>query len=117
MDQCSIKNQVIRITVFVNPSKLGRKVVAFIGLQVDLKNVDSICSQVSGYPEVESVMMLTSGYNIMATVVVPDLKSLYGIIVGRLAGISGIHRIDPLIRAELIKRTYMKANIEDIFRS
>ncbi len=111
-----IENQVIRITVFISNSLLGHTVVAIVGLQVDLKRVDEICTRVSGYPQVESVMMLTSGYNILATVIVPDLKSLYRFIVSELANVDGILYVEPLIRADLIKRTYIKSNIEDIFR-
>ena len=111
-----IKNQVIRITVFANPAKLGQKVVAFIGLQVNLKDIDTVCSRLSAYPQVESVMILTSGYNILTIAVVPDLRSLSDFIFREIASIDGILNVETLIRAELIKRTYIKANIEDMLR-
>jgi DNA-binding Lrp family transcriptional regulator len=111
-----IENEVIQITVLANPIKLVQRTLAFLFLQTELKAIDKIYDRLSGMPQVKSLMVLMNGYNILTVVVLPDPQSLSRFIVDKIASIEGVLNIDTLIRSEIKKRTYLKADIDDILR-
>ena len=109
-----IRNEVIKITVVPNPSKLlGFSAVAYLGLQSELKKVDRISDELSSFPEVYTVMTLMSSFSMLAIVVLPNFELLYKFIIDKIAHINGVIKIETLVRAELRKRTYLAFNLEE----
>ena len=108
-----IRNDVIKITVVPNPSKLlGFSVVAYLGLQTELKKIDRISDEISSFPEVYTAMTLMSSFSILAIVVLPNFELLYKFIIDKIAPINSVIKVETLIRAELVKRTYLAFNLE-----
>jgi Lrp/AsnC family transcriptional regulator for asnA, asnC and gidA len=109
-----IRNEVIKITVVPNPSKLlGFSAVAYLGLQAELKKIDRISDELSSFPEVYTVMTLMSSFSMLAIVVLPNFELLYKFITNKIAPIDGMIKVETLIRAELVKRTYLAFNLEE----
>ena len=110
-----IKNHVIKITVVPNPPRLlGYSAIAYLGLQVELGNINEICKELASLPEVHLIMTLMSGFSILCVVVLPNLEDLYKFIIGRISQIDGVYNVETSIRAELRKRTYLAFNIEEV---
>jgi len=111
------KNNVIKITVVPNPTKLGHSIVAFLGIQAELSKLNEICAQFSEYSQVPSVMTLMNGYNILALVVQPSLQELSKFVTNEIARIDGVINVETLIRAEFKKRTYLGFDLEERLRN
>jgi Lrp/AsnC family transcriptional regulator, regulator for asnA, asnC and gidA len=112
-----IKTNIIRISLLVNPIKLGHSFLAYLGLQTELLKTTQIGSQLFNYPQVSSVITLMNGYNILAIVIVPDLQSLSNFIKNEVATIDGILNIETFVRSEFKKGTYLKFNLEGMLYS
>lgn len=108
-----IRKKAIQITVVPNPTKMGNTIVAFLGIQVDLKRINEICSHLSSYPQMPAVMTLMNGYNIFTVVSHPNLQALFKFIKDEIAVIKGVQNIETLIRAEFRKRTYLGFDLEE----
>jgi len=108
-----IDQRVIEITVVPNPAKLTETIIAFVGLQVELARINDVRTQLSGYPQVPSVMTLMNGYNILAVVISPNLEVILRFISNEIARIEGVFNVETLIRAEFKKRTYLAFDLEE----
>jgi Lrp/AsnC family transcriptional regulator for asnA, asnC and gidA len=103
-----IKNDIIKISVVPNHTKLlGFRAVAYVLINAEPNKVDSICEQLSTYPEVHNVITLVNRYNIFAVLVLKDHATLYKFITNEISLINGVIKIDTLMRNELRKRTYV----------
>ena len=103
-----IKKDIIKITVVPNHMKLlGYSAVAYLAIQAEPRKVDEICAQLSSFPEIHSVMTLINRYNILAIIVMQNYEALYKFITEKISMIDSVIEVEPLMRAELRKRTYV----------
>ncbi len=107
-----LKKNVIEITIVPNPTRLGRPVVAYVGLYVKPRQVDKVAARLSGYSQIPQVMTLMNGYDILAVVTFKDLEVLSRFIMKEIASIDGVVNIETLVRAEFKKRTYLGFDFE-----
>jgi DNA-binding Lrp family transcriptional regulator len=107
-----VKKNVIHITIVPNPTKLGRPVVAYVGLYVKPHQVDKVASRLSEYSQIPQVMTLLNGYDILAVVTFKDLEVLSRFIMKEIASIDGVTNVETLVRAEFKKRTYLGFDFE-----
>ena len=109
-----VRKGIIEIAVVANPTKLGRHVVAFLGLQVVPSKINEVFSKLADYPHFPLLMTLVSGYNILAVASLPDLDELLKFITNEIALIEGVSKVETLIRAEFKKRTYLGFDLEEM---
>lgn len=103
-----IKKDVIKITVVPNHTKLlGYSAVAYLAIQAEPRKVNEICERLSTFPEVHSILTLINRYNILAIIVMPTYEDLYKFITEKISMIESVLEVEPLMRAELKKRTYV----------
>jgi DNA-binding Lrp family transcriptional regulator len=107
-----IKKNVIQITIVPNPTKLGRSIVAYVGLKVKSTCIDTVAAKLSGYTQIPQIMTLINGYDILAVVTLSNLEALYKFIVDEIASVEGVENIETLVRAEFKKRTYLGFDFE-----
>jgi Lrp/AsnC family transcriptional regulator, regulator for asnA, asnC and gidA len=107
-----VKKNVIHITIVPNPTKLGRPVVAYVGLYVKPHQVDRVAARLSEYSQIPQVMTLMNGYDILAVVTFKDLEVLSKFIMKEIASIDGVTNVETLVRAEFKKRTYLGFDFE-----
>jgi Lrp/AsnC family transcriptional regulator, regulator for asnA, asnC and gidA len=107
-----VKRNVIQITIAPNPTKLGRPIVAYVGMKVQSNKLDKVASQLSAYSQVPQVMTLISGYDILAVVAFSNLEELSKFIMKEIASIEGVINVETLVRAEFRKRTYLGFDFE-----
>jgi DNA-binding Lrp family transcriptional regulator len=107
-----VKKNIIQITIVPNPTKLGRPVVAYVGLYVKPHQLDRVASQLSEYSQIPQVTTLMNGYDILAVVTFKDLEALSKFIMKEMASIDGVVNVETLVRAEFKKRTYLGFDFE-----
>jgi len=113
-----IKKDVIKITVVPNHTKLlGFSAVAYLAIKVKPSRVDEICAHLSAFPEVHSIMTLINRYSILAIIVMSSYESLYEFINEKISMIEGVFEVDPLMRANLKKRTYVYISEDQILKN
>ena len=55
-----------------------------------------------------------NGYEILAVIVSPDLEDLYKFLTHKIAPMAGVLNMETLVRAELIKSTYLSLDPEEL---
>lgn len=100
------KEEIIKITAMRNPSKLGYLANAYGVLHADLNKVNTICANLSVYPEVHLIMTLMSGFEILFGMHFPNPEIMYKFIVDKVAQIDGVLNIETFVCAETRKRSY-----------
>jgi DNA-binding Lrp family transcriptional regulator len=101
-----LKEDVVRIRASTNPASLGYHYHALVFIQVESYNIESTCTRLGEYPEINRLIRLANGYDIYISIMAKTADSLYEFIREKLAPLPGITKVDTLIRAELIKRYY-----------
>ena len=100
------KEEIIKITAIRNPSKWGYLANAYSVIHADLNKVNTICDNLSVYPEVHLVMTLMSGFEILFGMHFPNPEVMYDFIVEKIAQIDGVSNIETFVCAETRKRSY-----------
>jgi Lrp/AsnC family transcriptional regulator for asnA, asnC and gidA len=100
------KQEIIKISAIRNPSKWGYLANAYSVLHADLNKVDTICDNLSTFPEVHLIMTLMSGFEILLGIHLPSPEMMYKFFVDKIAPIKGISNIETFVCAETLKRSY-----------
>jgi DNA-binding Lrp family transcriptional regulator len=100
------KEEIIKITAIRNPSKWGYLANAYSVLHADLNKVNTICANLSAYPEIHLIMTLMSGFEILFGMHFPNPELMYEFIVNKIAQIDGVFNIETFVCAETRKRSY-----------
>jgi Lrp/AsnC family transcriptional regulator for asnA, asnC and gidA len=101
-----VKEDFIRVTAVPNPSKLGYSSDALIALRAVQSEINHICDELSGYPEVHMVMTVMTGFDILVGIHLPNPEMLFNFIKDRIAGLDGVSGIETFAQAEIRKRYY-----------
>jgi Lrp/AsnC family transcriptional regulator for asnA, asnC and gidA len=98
-----IDEEIIRVVAIPDPSKLGRRTAALIGLQVDPALVDSVSVQLSEIDDVQYVAITTGAYDIFLWVALGTPEELSLFLRDRLGAISGIRRTETFVNLVIKK--------------
>ena len=113
-----IKKNVIKITVVPDHTKMpGYGAVAYLAIQAEPRKVEEICAYLSTFPEIHSILTLINRYNILAIIVMQNYEALYKFITEKISMIDSVVDVEPLMRAELRKRTYVYIEDEQILKN
>jgi len=98
------KNGVIkRFTIEVDPSKVGMKTVAIVGIQVDPTRLLEAAQSLCEFKEIKCVATSTGDHMIMTEIWAKNGKELTEIISEKIGAIEGVERICPAIILEKLK--------------
>lgn len=92
-----------KFTIIVDPSKIGLKSVAIIGLDVDPAKLLEACEKLSQIPEIRYVATSTGDHVIMTEVWATDGRHLSQIISEKIGKIEGVKKVCPALILEKIK--------------
>lgn len=99
-----LRDGVIAIKAIPSPANMGYKAAAFIGLTVDLKQIDNICAQLVDNIHINLLVTCFGGFNILLIVYFQDWPMLETFIKEELPGIKGVNRINTYLISEAKKR-------------
>lgn len=102
-----LRKNIIKIMAIPNPSRLGFNTSAYITLHADSTKVNDICSELSHYREVHTIMTLINNVDIIVGVHFPTSEVLYDFILEKIAYLEGVLDIETIIRAEVNKTLYV----------
>ncbi|MGQ9550982.1 MAG: winged helix-turn-helix transcriptional regulator [Candidatus Bathycorpusculaceae bacterium] len=98
------KNGVIkRFTIEVDPSKVGMKTVAIVGIHVDPTRLLEAAQSLCEFKETKCVATSTGDHMIMTEIWARNGKELTEIISEKIGAIEGVERICPAIILEKLK--------------
>ena len=102
--QALVEEGVIRrFTIEVEPSKLGLRTVAIIGVDVDPPRLLEVAQRLSQLREARWVATSTGDHMIMMEVWISDGRALTRLISERIGRIEGVKRVCPAIILEKLK--------------
>jgi len=93
---------IIEFAMLAEPSKLGYDLRAFVGLRVDLSQLDQITEALRGMPEVAFAGLLTGSYDIVLQIIVRSQDALVDF-AQRLAAIPGVRSTETFIMPRILK--------------
>jgi DNA-binding Lrp family transcriptional regulator len=99
-----LRDNVISIKALPNPSKIGYKASAVIGLDVDLKKVDEICKEFLENHQLTLVVTIFGRFDVLIIADYLEFELLNRFIKQELPQIDGITRIEPYFVTETTKR-------------
>jgi len=102
--QALVEEGVIRrFTIEVEPSRLGLRTVAIIGVDVDPPRLLEVAQRLSQLHEARWVATSTGDHMIMMEVWISDGRALTRLISERIGRIEGVKRVCPAIILEKLK--------------
>lgn len=101
-----VSQEIIELSVWLSPEKIGHEVWVMIDLAVDMRKIDEIAAQLAESPQVYYIGIATGAYDVHAAAVFRSNDDLLTFMTGHLASISGIQRVSTSTIIKKIKRTY-----------
>jgi Lrp/AsnC family transcriptional regulator for asnA, asnC and gidA len=99
-----LRDHVISIKALPNPSKIGYRAGAVIGLDVDLKKVDHVCEKLVENPQLTLVVTIFGRFDVLIIADYLDFEMLNNFIKQELPQVEGITRIETYFVSETTKR-------------
>ncbi|TET64401.1 Lrp/AsnC family transcriptional regulator [Candidatus Bathyarchaeota archaeon] len=98
------KKEVIeKFTVEINPSKIGIRAIAIVGVDVDPTELLEAAQKLCEIKEIRSVAISTGDHMIMTEIWTRDGRELTRLISEKIGAIEGVKRICPAIILEKLK--------------
>jgi DNA-binding Lrp family transcriptional regulator len=107
-----IKERVIEITALSNPAKMGYKAGAFIGIEVDLKKINSVCRKLSDNIKVNMVLTCFGRFDILISAYFYDMAALQYFVMIELSKIDGVNRIATFLMAEAKEQHHRRLPVD-----
>lgn len=96
---------IIEIRAVVNPKKVGKRITAYLGIDVDTRKIEDITEEINYYNEVQKVWLSSGDYQIMVKVLCEDLEGYNNFLMNNLFPIEGIRDIWSTIVIKKYKDT------------
>ena len=100
-----VDSHTVQLTAVPDPHMVGMTMWGFMGLQVELSQIDSVAEQLTDYPEVTYIGICSGSYQILIGVMFQSPERLSHFITNELARIPGMIRTDTLLSLKAVKRT------------
>lgn len=90
-------------TVVVDQAKIGYPITFIVELDVDLTKMKEIQEELTGYPELYQVHVVTGDHDILTLGVAKDITHLYEIIEEKISNIEGIKATKTSLSLKSVK--------------
>jgi Lrp/AsnC family transcriptional regulator for asnA, asnC and gidA len=107
------REDVVKIRAMSNPSKIGFHSNAYLFIHAERNRVKEICNRLYPHNEISTLLTLSNGYDIYASIIARTPQALYDFVKVKVAPIRGITGMETLIRGELIKRYYGSFHLDE----
>ncbi len=99
-----LKDRVIQVVAVAEPGRLGFHTSAFIGLQVDPTQVESVADHMAKLDETEHVAITTGSFDIFIWVNLASSEALASFLHRKLATVEGVRHTETFVSLETKKR-------------
>jgi DNA-binding Lrp family transcriptional regulator len=107
-----LEDGIIRVQAVLNPFKLGYVAHAFIAMDVDLTQVQSVCDKLMTNRNVSMINTSFGRFDVVLIVDFPNWEMLFSFINEELCRIQGVRKLDTFIVSE-IKKRYQSIFVND----
>lgn len=97
---------IMRITVVTNPKSLPRSLYAYLGLEVQGKQIRAVAASLCAMPEVRFVGLMLGRCDILAIVQVGTPQELAMLLSERIAGLPGVRSWESWQGLEVVKHDH-----------
>lgn len=101
-----VEDAIISIVAIPDPSKIGYKSEALIGVQVEPDKIDQVADSLAQLAPVYWVAMTTGAYDIFATVALSSAEELGLFLRSKIGIIPGVRRTETFVTLEVKKRNF-----------
>lgn len=102
----------LRVVAVSDFAAHGYDVLMQLAIEVDSRPASEVANELSEFPEVFAVHIVTGRYDIDALVVLRDFEDMSLFLLDRLGTIRGIRRITPSIAVDILRYQFDVAPIE-----
>jgi Lrp/AsnC family transcriptional regulator, regulator for asnA, asnC and gidA len=95
----------LRVLAFVDPSRLGRSVLALVLLRVDAAEQERVIETIAGWDEVSYVSSLVGRVDVYIQVICPDNAALWDV-VSRARAVPGVRQTETMLEMAVHKFAY-----------
>lgn len=97
------KGIITRFTIMVDQGKVGYPITFTVELDVDITKMEEIQRELTLYPELHQIHVMTGDHDILALGVAKDITHLYEIIEKRISNIEGIRATKTSLSLKTVK--------------
>jgi Lrp/AsnC family transcriptional regulator, regulator for asnA, asnC and gidA len=102
-----VEDGVLQVVPVTDPTLLGYKMMAIIGIQADVGLLREITREIAALDEVIYLVVCTGAYDLLVEVVCRDNTHLLNFITERLGVIRGIRASETFVYLEIVKELYI----------
>ena len=96
----------LKVVAITNPSRLGLKTMALIGIRTDGDKMLQVADQIAALEEVVYIVVVSGRYDILAEVFCRDHADLLRFLTEKLAKIKGVRETESFIHLKIVKEIY-----------
>ncbi|MEW6401682.1 MAG: Lrp/AsnC family transcriptional regulator [Chloroflexota bacterium] len=96
----------LKVVAITNPSRLGIKTMALIGIRTDGDKMLLVADQMASLEEVIYIVVVSGRYDILAEVYCRDHADLLRFLTEKLAKIKGVRETESFMHLKIVKEVY-----------
>jgi Lrp/AsnC family transcriptional regulator for asnA, asnC and gidA len=100
-----IESGAMQIVAVTDPTQVGFARQAMISIAVT-GDVQAVADKLAAIPEVEYLVVIAGGFDLLAEVVVTDDDHLLELLNNRIRAVPGVYRTETATYLKLVKQTY-----------
>lgn len=101
-----LEDQVIQIVGQVDPYHLGFDAPAIMGVTVNPLQLDSAAQQISAFPEVSYLLMVSGSYDLIVEAMCRDREHLANFLNQKLRQVAGVQSVHSFLILRTLKADY-----------
>jgi Lrp/AsnC family transcriptional regulator, regulator for asnA, asnC and gidA len=101
-----VGDEVIQISAWADPLKIGYQNYAVLMVRVDLQELDRAAEQIAKQPEIFFLGTCTGAYDLFVTACFHSLQHMHEFITQRLSRVAGIRKVSTSHVMRVVKRDY-----------
>ena len=101
-----IEEQSLRIVGIVDPASQGLNAPAVIGISVSGRNIEEIAGEISKFPEVSYLIMVSGEFDLLLEVLCRDRRHLANFLNDHLRQVPGVERTQTFMALRTFKTAF-----------
>ncbi len=101
-----VERGILQVVGVTDPLKLGFHQQAMIGVRCERDRLLQVAEAVSGFPEVDYVVITAGTFDLLIEVVCEDNDALLSFLTQRLRAVEGVRETETFVYLRMVKQTY-----------
>jgi Lrp/AsnC family transcriptional regulator, regulator for asnA, asnC and gidA len=101
-----VERGILQVVGVTDPLRLGFRQQAMIGVRCERDRLLAVADAVSGFPEVDYVVITAGTFDLLIEVVCEDNDALLTFLTERLRAVDGVRDTETFVYLRMVKQTY-----------